>query len=156
MQAQFLAGQSGAQPAARATRVTRKPPQQQQEEQTQQQPQQLPGPQAPIPQPHHVKTAGQQQEAAETESNSAASVAAEPQQDEQLCPTIPGILSDVKERVYTSAQDLGPLAAAAAGAFPKAVHRKQSKVCLCRGGGDLIHIDMFAHNNRGIAYQGKS
>jgi hypothetical protein len=134
LQAEFLAGQSGAQPAARATRVTRKPTQQQQQ---QQQHQEQPKALGSTFLPQLVgKAAQQQEEATETDSKSAASSAADQQQDEQLCPTIPGILSDVKERMHTSAQAQGPPAAAAAataagaGAFPKAVHRKQSKVRL--------------------------
>jgi hypothetical protein len=55
---------------------------------------------------------------------------------EQLCPSIPGILTDVQERAVSTAQPPGvpSSAVATAAAFPKAVHRKQSKV----GGGPRL------------------
>lgn len=116
-QAQFLAGQSAAQPAARVTRVSRRPPQQQPALQ-----QKPPEPTYPIPDAAQPSTA----------ADRAAGVAAADQaeQEQPLCPSIPGILSDVQERVFSSAQPPGAptAAAAAAGAFPAAVHRKQSKV----------------------------
>ena len=151
MQAQFLAGQAAAQPAARVTRVSRRPHQQQPplhdnvtasqtiqqrssavsslaEERQQQQ--------------HHATlqqaTEQQQQEQpiVQTTQHCQERQQQDEQQQEQLCPPIPGILTNVQERAVSSARPPGlPSAAAAIAAFPKAVHRKQSKVCVCGGGG---------------------
>jgi hypothetical protein len=133
-QAEFLAGQATGQPAARVTRMSRRPPQQQQQ---QQQPpeEDKAGPHAAAAQiqPPHSASQQQQQQAQCQEGPAAAPSPTEQQQQqpatEQLCPTIPGILTDVKERVFNaSAPPLPGPPAAAAVSFPKAMHRKQSKV----------------------------
>lgn len=130
MQAQFLAGQSGSQPAARVTRVSRKSP-------AVQQPLQQPpsnveshsdanAPLAQAVQQQQPPGPAQAQKAPDASAGKAASTAAD--QDDQLCPSIPGILTSVKERETGPVIAPGGPAAAAESAFPKAVHRKQSKV----------------------------
>lgn len=136
-QAQFLAEQAGAQPAARVTRVSRKQPQQPATpppEQQQLQPQGGVQPHAASSSAAAAATAGPAP--AEAATPTATPVAQHQQQEEeQMCPAIPGILSDVKERVLTGSVVEPPAASAAAAisaassaSFPKAVHRKQSKV----------------------------
>lgn len=118
VQEQFLAGQATSQPAARVTRISRKPQQQQQ--------QQTKGPVVACGSEHQAHEQQQQQDLLPQPGAQQPS----PQPAEQMCPVIPGILTDVRERDCSSTQPPAPPAAdaAAAAAFPKAVHRKQSKV----------------------------
>jgi hypothetical protein len=136
MQAQFLAGQSGSQPAARVTRVSRKPPAPQQPVQQPQATLESPPDSNALRKPAAAPQRQLQQQPLDPaqaqkvpdDPAGQAAAAAAAAQDEQLCPSIPGILTSVKERETGPVTAPGGQVAAAESAFPKAVHRKQSKV----------------------------
>jgi hypothetical protein len=139
LQEEFLKAQAAAKPAARVTRISRKPAAEASA------PAQAVAPAAPPAKDGsqqvghfsssgtsggglHISSAAQQQQDDNTDA-SAVGAAATGVCEPSICPAIPGILFDVKER------NVGPVAAAAvpptaagAASFPAAVHRKQSKV----------------------------
>jgi hypothetical protein len=140
LQEEFLKAQAAAKPAARVTRISRKPAAESS---------------AAAPAVAAAAVAAKQQATSHAPASQQQSViserldgvenssgAAEQQHspdssapaavEQAMCPAIPGILFDVKERSVGSAAAAPPQPPTTAGAasFPAAVHRKQSKVGL--------------------------